>query len=101
MNKTAVRSSASRARSSGPRFGAGGGGGGGGGAAARLGFGGVTAAAGEAVLRARLAAGFPDAALGARLVDFAIASPQPADAAMRKAAVRGGHFGRQKRSKGP
>jgi hypothetical protein len=48
-----------------------------------------------------LTAGFPGAALGARLVDFAIASPRPACAAMRKAAVRGGLFARRTRSKDP
>jgi hypothetical protein len=76
--------------------GAGGGGGGGG-----AGLGALTAAFGAAVLRGRLTAGFVGVALGARLVDFAMASPQLADAAMRKAAVRGGHFVRGARSKDP
>ena len=54
-----------------------------------------------AALRLRLTAGLAGAAPGARLVDFAMASPQLADAAMRKAAVRGGLFVRRPRSKDP
>src|SRR5450631_2064190 len=89
MKRTAVRSRASLARANPRRAGGAGGGGGGGGGA---GSGALTAAAGAAVLRTRLTAGFAGAAPGARLVDFAMASPQLADAAMRKAAVRGGLF---------
>src|SRR5471030_1913664 len=91
MKRTAVRSRASLARAS-PR-GAGGTGGVGGGGGA--GSGALTAAAVAAVLRTRLTAGFAGAAPGARLVDFAMASPQLADAAIRKAAVRGGLFVRR------